>query len=195
MLSDKKARHFHAGKLRKTINGVEYVEVAESDGKVFVSDTGLILRNGLITRGNDNGHGYRTVAIARRTAYVHRIVFETLVGEIPDGYEIDHIDNSRDNNRLDNLRLATHHDNLTKNPLSVEHRREASRRTIRKAIDSQKVAVVMINDDGTEHWFPCGAEAARATGTHFTSISQVLHGKLKHAGGKRWRKAEVSHDA
>ena len=195
MLSDKKARHFHAGKLRKTINGVEYVEVAESDGKVFVSDTGLILRNGLITRGNDNGHGYRTVAVARRTAYVHRIVFETLVGEIPDGYEIDHIDNSRDNNRLDNLRLTTHHDNLTKNPLSVERRREASRRTIRKAIDSQKVAVVMIDDDGTEHWFPCGAEAARATGTHFTSISQVLHGKLKHAGGKRWRKAEVSHDA
>ena len=194
-MSDKKARHFHAGKLRKKINGVEYVEVAESDGKVFVSDTGLILRNGLITRGNDNGHGYRTVAIARRTAYVHRIVFETLVGEIPDGYEIDHIDNSRDNNRLDNLRIVTHYDNLTRNPLSAERRREAGRQTIRKAIDSQKVAVVMIDDDGTEHWFPCGAEAARATGTHFTSISQVLHGKLKHAGGKRWRKAEVSHDA
>ena len=194
-MSDKKARHFHAGKLRKTINGVEYVEVAESNGKVFVSNIGMVLRNGRFTRGNDNGHGYRTVAIAGRTAYVHRIVFETLVGEIPDGYEIDHIDNSRDNNRLDNLRLVTHHDNLTGNPLSVERRREASRQTIQKAIDSQKVAVVMIDDDGTEHWFPCGAEAAHATGTHFTSISQVLHGKLKHAGGKRWRKAEVSHDA
>ena len=108
---------------------------------------------------------------------------------------IDHIDNSRGNNRLDNLRIVTHYDNLTKNQLSVERRREASRRSIQKAIDSQKVAVVMIDDDGTEHWFPCGAEAARATGTHFTSISQVLHGKLRHAGGKRWRKAEVSHDA
>lgn len=194
-MSDKKARHFHAGKLRKVVNGVEYVEVAESNGKVFVSNIGMVLRNGRFTRGNDNGHGYRTVAVAGRTAYVHRIVFETLVGEIPDGYEIDHIDNSRDNNRLDNLRLVTHHDNLTGNPLSVERRREASRQTIQKAIDSQKVAVVMIDDDGTEHWFPCGAEAARATGTHFTSISQVLHGKLKHAGGKRWRKAGVSHDA
>lgn len=194
-MSEKKARHFHAGKLRKVINGVEYVEVAESNGRVFVSNIGMVLRNGRFTRGNDNGHGYRTVSVAGRKAYVHRIVFETLVGEIPDGYEIDHIDNSRDNNRLDNLRLVTHHDNLTGNPLSVERRREASRRTIQKAIDSQKVAVVMIDDDGTEHWFPCGAEAARATGTHFTSISQVLHGKLKHAGGKRWRKAEVSHDA
>ena len=27
------ARHFHAGKLRKEIDGVEFVEVAESKGK------------------------------------------------------------------------------------------------------------------------------------------------------------------
>ena len=195
MIEKKKTRHFHAGKLRKTVGGIEFVEVAESKGKVFVSDTGMVLHNGKLTKGNDNGHGYMTVAIAGQTSYVHRVVFETLVGEIPIGHEIDHIDNSRGNNRLDNLRIVTHYDNLTKNPLSVERRREASRRTIQKAIDSQKVAVVMIDDDGTEHWFPCGAEAARATGTHFTSISQVLHGKLKHAGGKSWRKAEVSHDA
>lgn len=195
MIEKKKTRHFHAGKLRKTVGGIEFVEVAESKGKVFVSDTGMVLRNGKLTKGNDNGHGYMTVTIAGQTSYVHRVVFETLVGEIPIGREIDHIDNSRRNNRLDNLRIVTHYDNLTKNKLSVERRREASRRTIQKAIDSQKVAVVMIDDDGTEHWFPCGAEAARATGTHFTSISQVLHGKLKHAGGKRWRKAEVSHDA
>lgn len=34
------ARHFHAGKLRKEIDGVEFVEVAESNGKVFVSRDG-----------------------------------------------------------------------------------------------------------------------------------------------------------
>lgn len=38
MLSDKKARHFHAGKLRKVIDGVEYVEAVESNGKVFVAE-------------------------------------------------------------------------------------------------------------------------------------------------------------
>jgi len=58
-MSEKKARHFHAGKLRKEIDGVEYVEVAESKGKVFVADTGMVLRNGKLTKGHDNGHGYR----------------------------------------------------------------------------------------------------------------------------------------
>ena len=34
MSSGKDTRHFHAGKQRKTLDGVEFVEVAESNGKV-----------------------------------------------------------------------------------------------------------------------------------------------------------------
>lgn len=39
--------------------------------------------------------------------YVHRIVWETYMGEIPDKLEVDHIDENPHNNHLENLRLVT----------------------------------------------------------------------------------------
>jgi hypothetical protein len=44
----------------------------------------------------------------------HRIIYQTLVGDIPNGYEIDHIDNDRQNNSIDNLRIVTHSQNMLK---------------------------------------------------------------------------------
>lgn len=54
---------------------------------------------------------------------VHRLVYETFVGEIPNGYEIDHINTIRDDNRLDNLRCVTSFEN-NNNPLTRKHRSE-----------------------------------------------------------------------
>jgi len=44
----------------------------------------------------------------------HKIIYQTLVGDIPDGYEIDHIDDIRHHNNVDNLRLLTHSQNMKK---------------------------------------------------------------------------------
>jgi len=41
-----------------------------------------------------------------------RDVWKKLIGEIPDGYEVDHIDGNVLNNDISNLRLATHAQNL-----------------------------------------------------------------------------------
>lgn len=45
---------------------------------------------------------------------VHRIVWESFNGEIPKGYEIDHIDGNPHNNSLNNLQLTTHKNNCKK---------------------------------------------------------------------------------
>lgn len=42
---------------------------------------------------------------------VHKLVWEAFKGEIPEGYEIDHIDRDSTNNHIDNLRLVTHSEN------------------------------------------------------------------------------------
>lgn len=187
----RKTRHFHAGKLRKTVGGVEFVEVAESKGKVFVSEDGRVLRNGKVYRGNDNGHRYLSTNVCGRTTYVHRIIYEVFVEEIPCGMEIDHINNVRDDNRASNLRAVTHYANLTENPLSIKCRRDASRKTIKRAQEAQEIPVVAIDADFNRYWFKSGSEAARVTGTHFTSISQVLtHSRgMRIAGGFKWRYA------
>ena len=53
--------------------------------------------------------------IGRR--YVHRIVYETFKGEIPSGYEIDHINANRSDNKLENLKCVTHKENMN-NPIT-----------------------------------------------------------------------------
>lgn len=42
---------------------------------------------------------------------INRLVYSNLVGEIPKGYQIDHIDRNRKNNYPENLRLVTPSEN------------------------------------------------------------------------------------
>lgn len=57
---------------------------------------------------------------------IHRLVYESFIGEIPEGYEIDHIDTDTRNNRIENLRIVTKKGNmnnpLTKEKLSYSHK-------------------------------------------------------------------------
>lgn len=62
--------------------------------------------------GTAMGLGYRRVVINGSSCLVHRLIWIMLKGEIPGGYEIDHCDGNQDNNRITNLRLATHHENM-----------------------------------------------------------------------------------
>lgn len=56
--------------------------------------------------------GYYCVAINKRLLYVHRIVF-AMFNDLPDGYEVDHIDGNNQNNSITNLRLATRTQNTS----------------------------------------------------------------------------------
>lgn len=58
--------------------------------------------------GHLRAHGW----VANKTAHqwVHRMVWETANGEIPEGYVIHHIDNNPSNNELENLELLSAYD-------------------------------------------------------------------------------------
>ena len=56
---------------------------------------------------------------------LHRAVWEYCNGEIPKGYTVDHIDRNKDNNQIQNLRLATYSENNRNVAQSeIERRRE-----------------------------------------------------------------------
>ena len=55
--------------------------------------------------------GYKVVGIANKRHLVHRLVVETYLGAIPDGYEVDHINRNRSDNNVENLRIVTHIEN------------------------------------------------------------------------------------
>ena len=71
-------------------------------------------------KGNENDMGYLMQTVyqigrsKKKTVRIHRLVWETFNGEIPIGKEIDHIDNDKKNNKLDNLQLLNHSSNCKK---------------------------------------------------------------------------------
>lgn len=61
--------------------------------------------------GTPDGRGYLIVGANYRSYYVHRIVFLLTYGRWPVGVT-DHIDQDKTNNKPDNLREATHGENM-----------------------------------------------------------------------------------
>ena len=68
-----------------------------------------------------DGSGYEQVKLYKEGIYcslkVHKIVWESFVGEVPKGMEIDHKNGIKTDNRLRNLRCVTHIENCT-NPIT-----------------------------------------------------------------------------
>lgn len=83
-----------------------------------VSSEGNIVNTRTLKRvsGWLNEQGYQRVKLSsgsvEKRMYVHRIVALTFLECPGDAYEVHHKDNSRTNNRLDNLEWLTHAENM-----------------------------------------------------------------------------------
>ena len=103
------------------------------EGYYEVSDTGFVRSvDRVITRHDGvsrllksrtcklskNSDGYMQVKLSKngssRYFAVHRLVYTSFVGEIPIGYDVDHIDFDRTNNHYTNLQAITHRENVLK---------------------------------------------------------------------------------
>lgn len=200
-MSEKRARHFHAGKLRKTIDGTEFVSVKESGDTLFVSRDGLLTsasRKWRTTKGNLERDGYRRINVDGRHAVVARIVYEVFVGQIPDDKEIDHINTVRDDNRVENLHVVTHRDNLL-NPLTRPRRKVACARNGAKGAAAQgrdKFMAAMrlgwdalkkpvdVTVNGTTTRYATIKAAARSLGIAQSTMRNMVLGTVKRHWGK-----------
>ena len=108
------------------IKEIEWRPVAGYENAYEVSNDGRVRsKRGILNPGN-NGNGYMYVWLCKdgkvEHHYVHRLVAEAFIGKITDGLEIDHYNADRTDNRVTNLRLVTHAENL-RNPLALEKAR------------------------------------------------------------------------
>ena len=97
----------------------KFVKVKGYDG-YEVSNTGKIksLKTNRLLTPQKNNCGYLYILLTDsnkkvKINLIHRLVFDSFIG-IDDGLEINHLDEDKENNRLDNLELITHEENLKK---------------------------------------------------------------------------------
>ena len=94
----------------KHLDGYDYDYSIDEFGNVF--------KNGKKMCWSDNGLGYQRIRLLKNhkriSIYIHRLVYQTFIGEIPEGYEINHIDHNKSNNHISNLELVSHSENMHK---------------------------------------------------------------------------------
>lgn len=83
------------------VDGVLYNKYTRNSNAIKGSETSTC----------DSYRGYRRVGIKGRLYPTHRIVWMMFKGEIPEGLQIDHINRTRNDNRIENLRLVTGQEN------------------------------------------------------------------------------------
>jgi len=170
----------------------KFIGVSKHKGLQFEKDSKLYVSNYGRCRADDK---IIEPYVHKRLKYVyfnqkllHRLVYELFVGEIPKGYEIDHIDNDRTNNRIDNLRIVTHKENLN-NPLSVKKRKEQRHFDFSGEKNPRARAVYQIDMNSGEImkiWSYIKL-AADTLGITKQSICNCCRGRWKSAGGFVWR--------
>ena len=121
---------------------------------------------------------------------VHRLVFEAFNGKIPDGFEVNHIDENPSNNRLDNLNLMTHKENVN---WGTAQKRRAEKQKGQKRCDvTERLSkpVVQSTLDGVfiKVWsstMECGRN-----GFSNGDVSLCCNGKYKQHKGYIWQYAD-----
>ena len=105
--------------MRKIIEGYNGLYEIDTEGNVY-SNKQRKERKLKPQRASQSRKGYFQVRLFTkdypkgRLQYVHRLAYETFVGKIDKGREIDHMDGDTTNNSIENLQLLTPRENKVK---------------------------------------------------------------------------------
>lgn len=119
-----------------------------------------------------------------KTFRVHRLVWTAFVGEIPEGYELDHINATPSDNRLSNLRCVTCKQNH-ENPITNQRHADACRAANKKRCSKSIVQLDKTTGQVIKRW-ECMHDVERELGIANGTISLCCNGQRKTAGGFRW---------
>lgn len=127
-----------------------------------------------------NGHCYKLISYqGTKNIRVHNLVWEAFNGGVPEGFEVDHINTIRDDNRLENLRLVTKKEN-NNNPISIENRRRSH----------EKRWVIQMDKDGEVVGMWRSTKEAQRNGYSSGSITDCCNGKKETYRGFKWSYGE-----
>jgi len=98
----------------------EYKPIVEFENNYMIDKNGnvLSLSRDKIMSSFQNAYGYKYIFLSREgkmyNRLIHRLVYNTWKGVIPDDLTVDHIDENKNNNNINNLQLLTRSENVIK---------------------------------------------------------------------------------
>lgn len=127
---------------------------------------------------NKNHKGYKMVRLGRKKyAAVHRIVAENFIPNPDNLPQVNHIDENKENNNVNNLEWVTAKENINYGSYNIN-----MARTLRKNSGD-----ILCYKDGEFKRFTTIAEAARELKLDDGNISKVIRGKGKSVGGYKFK--------
>ena len=100
----------------KPIPDYEALYLASSLGRVMRIGKAMGTNPGKILRPGYNKKGYQMYVLSKNgkctTRKAHHLILESFIGLRPDGYEVNHKNGIRDDNRLDNIEYVTQEYNI-----------------------------------------------------------------------------------
>ena len=130
-------------------------------------------------------NGYYQVCLWKQSTqkhyFVHRLVWEAFNGKIPEGIEVNHIDENPLNNKLENLNLLTHTDNINWGTRTKRAREKATNGKCSKKVLQYNLEGIFIKE------YPSIIEVERQLGFLNSNIVQCCKGKYKQMYGYIWK--------
>ena len=183
--------------VRKPVVGYEGYYEVDQFGRVFGLDRVVTVVDGNRTyekplsgkqmKQSMHDKGYKTVSLTKggktKIMFVHRIVAEAFLPNPDNLPMVNHKDEDKTNNFLENLEWCTAKYNANYGTGIERHARK-----LRGRESEKRIAVVGYTLDGKyEEWFPSIAEAAKAVNGGTSAISKVCKGERKIAYGYKWK--------
>ena len=163
----------------------EWKPVKGYEGLYEVSNLGEVksyhhCKEGKLLSPGKSSDGYFFVDLykngIKKPIRINRLVYSTFVGDIPDRLEVNHLDENRENNRVDNLNLMTSKEN--KNWATANARRAAALSKAVEALDKVTGRVIFT--------FPSTMEAERQ-GFNSGAVSQCCRNCFNRPGNNIYK--------
>ena len=148
------------------VNGVQVTCYADGSVEKIDGRTGKLVKGfgyDIGHKGGSVGSQYKAIFIAKKPRKVHRLIAMAFFQDYSEDLDVDHINNDRSDNRVENLRMATRSQNLR-----AKRKRSEGVLSQYRGVYWNKARctwkVTLCNNSKNKHigYFDCEHEAAKA---------------------------------